>query len=453
MRCRPGRPNGLAACAHGLAAHVAVLCFAVVPLVVVPNLSTAADANGLQPTTALSMGLASATEGWVANGVSLFLTRDDGAHWNLLRLPGIEGDLATNLTGFASAGPQYLWFGGITGKGFGTCQHPTAPAGSSSVFAWGSVDRSTNGGHSWSEVRLPGCGVVTSLSFSSTKDGYALGPAATGTLAPYRGRLYRTVNGGRSWQLVSSVPFGGALVAPPSGSSTAFPSPSEGFAVSSYGTTAGWLYRTADGGKHWQKVALASPAGYSGPALFGTPQFFSANVGLVPALLKQKATGRGALVVFLTRDGGQHWAAVFAPPGNPSQGTVPFTAASPSHWFVYTGRWLYASDNTGASWTKLIPGPAAVAGAVHALQFASARDGWAIVGSSLEITTNGGRTWHQVGGGPFSPRSWGRAMSPGAQRCSARSCPDVAYLRLQRFHALGSPPSKKGAGRPSARRP
>jgi photosystem II stability/assembly factor-like uncharacterized protein len=348
------------------------------------------------------MGLVTPREGWVANGLSLFFTRDGGTDWQLLHPPGIGGDLANSLTSFASVGTQDMWFGAIAGRGFGTCQHPTVPARSGLVFVYGSVDRTTDGGRSWSEVRLPDCGVAGSLSFANADDGYALGPASTATLAPAQGRLYRTVDGGRSWQVVGPVPFGGALVAPRSGSSIAFPSPGNGFAVSSYARSAGSLYRTSDGGRQWQEVALPMPPGYSAAALFGTPQFFSAQVGLVPALVKQAGTGAKALVVFTTDDGGRHWATARAPSDRalalyPAQGTVPFSAATASSWAAYPGPRLYATGNGGATWTATAPGPVAPAGSVQALQLVSPRDGWAIVSSVLEVTTDPGKTWHRVG--------------------------------------------------------
>jgi len=73
--------------------------------------------------------------------------------------------------------------------------------------------------------------------------------------------------------------------------------------------------------------------GYLASALFGTPQFFSAQVGLVPALVKQAGTGAEALVVFTTDDGGRHWGTARAPSDKalalyPAQGTVPFSAAT-----------------------------------------------------------------------------------------------------------------------------
>jgi photosystem II stability/assembly factor-like uncharacterized protein len=348
------------------------------------------------------MGLVTAGEGWAANGLWLYFTRDDGAHWQLLHPPGIGGDLANNLTGFASVGSRDMWFAGITGRGFGTCQHPSVPARSGLVFVYGAVDRSTDDGRSWSEAKLPDCGVAGSLSFANAKDGYALGPASTGTYEPARGRLYRTLDGGRSWQVVGPVPFGGALGEPRSGSSIAFPSVDDGLAVSSYASSGGSLYRTSDGGSRWQEVALPVPPGYSARALFGTPQFFSPKLGVVPALLKQDRTSAEALAVFTTDSGGRQWALARAPADKalalyPAQGTVPFSAATASSWFSYPGPRLYATRNAGGAWAAATPCTAARAGGVQAVEFASALDGWAIAGSVLETTADGGRTWRRPG--------------------------------------------------------
>jgi hypothetical protein len=109
------------------------------------NLDVTAGASGLEPVSPFSMGLLSSGEVWAADGLSLYVTRDDGSHWQLFHPPGIGGDLATSLTGFASAGTKDMWLGGITGRGFGTCAHPTVPARARLVFSYGSVDHTTDG--------------------------------------------------------------------------------------------------------------------------------------------------------------------------------------------------------------------------------------------------------------------------------------------------------------------
>ena len=185
---------------------------------------------------------------------------------------------------------------------------------------------------------MPECGITGSLSFANTEHGCALGPASSGGPYPARGRLYRTLDGGRSWQ-VRRCPSKGcwsrrtAVAQLPS-------EPSEGFAASSYASSLGSLYRTSDGWRKWQQVTMPVPPGYSDRAVFGTPQFFSAELGVVPALLEQRSTGAPALVVFTTDDGGLKWSAVQTPAGKDlgpylADGTVPFSAASESSWSAY----------------------------------------------------------------------------------------------------------------------
>jgi hypothetical protein len=284
------------------------------------------------------MGLLSSGEVWAADGLSLYVTRDDGSHWQLFHPPGIGGDLATSLTGFASAGTKDMWLGGITGRGFGTRAHPTVPARARLVFSYGSVDHTTDGAAAGPR---PLCPNVVSQARSASPTPSTAAPSARRLVAARtrpRGRLYRTLDGGRSWQ-VRRCPSKGcwsrrtAVAQLPS-------EPSEGFAASSYASSLGSLYRTSDGWRKWQQVTMPVPPGYSDRAVFGTPQFFSAELGVVPALLEQRSTGAPALVVFTTDDGGLKWSAVQTPAGKDlgpylADGTVPFSAASESSWSAY----------------------------------------------------------------------------------------------------------------------
>jgi photosystem II stability/assembly factor-like uncharacterized protein len=131
--------------------------------------------------------------------------------------------------------------------------------------------------------------------------------------------LYRTSDGGASWQRVAGGPSTPQIATttddsygiPPFAASARlqFVTPSTGWLI---GTSTlpdlsndSWLYVTHDGGSSWQQVALAFPA--EALALW-RPTFFSEQEGVFPVLTFGPApqNAQGTLV-FSTQDGGQTW--------------------------------------------------------------------------------------------------------------------------------------------------
>src|SRR5207248_818013 len=180
-------------------------------------------------------GLVAPDMGWAMNGLGLWLTLDGGKTWRTITPPNVSaaGDAVARVNQIEFVDKRDGWISAsdIPGR---------AP-----LLRHLAIDRTTDGGRTWKSVIPPGCALCggTQLSFLDARHGYALlGP-------PPQSRLYETANGGETWRLIANPPFVGAIE---------FLNRSTALAV----TRSGVLYRTTDGGSHWQKVQLRAPPAY-----------------------------------------------------------------------------------------------------------------------------------------------------------------------------------------------
>ncbi len=237
--------------------------------------------------------------------------------------------------------------------------------------------------------------------------------------------LYRTTDGGKSWQKIISGLSTSQL---PTTSDDAYGiapltantrmhlvSPTTGwFAGTTFhrdGSGDGWLYVTHDAGVTWQKVVIPSPNKSVG---IGLPVFFKAQNGLLlisangPAPQYTQKT-----LPYTTHDGGQHWAwtEVTTSLYISSNNFIDMDHAwAPS--VNSTDRLIYATNDSGQHWSK-IPMQTTFK-QVTIFSFVSPEFGWATAtnferhlpepgggmrkGDIIAIlkTTDGGRTWHEV---------------------------------------------------------
>jgi subtilisin family serine protease len=200
----------------------------------------------------------------------------------------------------------------------------------------GVVARSLDGGRTWTRVSAPTsnnlyCINALNENVAIVGDGPDAGPA----------RLYRTTNGGQSWQVVNeSGSFWNVIhfFDAQNGIAQSDPvSPTSGFI----------LVRTADGGATWTPIAQQVAAGNGEFGLVGSMQFVG-NAGWF-------GTNQGR--VFRSTDAGNTWSST--------------TAAGNNDWLLVVS---FASPNTGV-----------VGG--YTLQNQQ------IANSVLRRTTDGGQTW------------------------------------------------------------
>ncbi len=137
--------------------------------------------------------------------------------------------------------------------------------------------------------------------------------------------LYRTSDGGASWQRIASGPSTPQIATttddayglPPFAASARlqFVAPSTGWLIGSSshadGSSYSWLYATHDGGASWHQVALAFPA--EALALW-RPTFFTTQEGLFPVQTFGPAPQyTPGTLIYRTRDGGQTWTSTAVP--------------------------------------------------------------------------------------------------------------------------------------------
>jgi photosystem II stability/assembly factor-like uncharacterized protein len=357
-------------------------------------------------------GLLAAGEGWAANGVAFYFTRDDGAHWKTLDVPKLTGgDVVANLAAATSVGSNEILLSYPTARAYGSCADPTGGGPSAAVYSIGSVARSTDHGRTWQLATLPGCVVATSLSFVNSRTGFAL---AESTSPPLRAWLLVTGDGGRTWQRVAQAPFAGPIE---------FATATEGWGVAGpvahergglSATLGGALYRTTNGGRTWQRQPICTTA--SAPGTFticGQPRFFGPNAGVLPVTTVDRQADREWQTIYRTTNDGRTWTGSRLPSvpvggrplSQPGQAGK-FVAVSASHWIDLVSGRLYTTTDAGSHWTTLIPTPPFSASHVFEFDFASAHDGWLLMDpvspsadppSVFDYTNDGGRTWHPLG--------------------------------------------------------
>jgi photosystem II stability/assembly factor-like uncharacterized protein len=265
------------------------------------------------------------------------------------------------------------------------------------------VDRTVNGGLTWQVSPLPTSLFPTGwngarVDFLNSQDGWLsvqpyAPPGTTRTSV-----ILTSTDGGASWTVVSDA-------APVS--EISFLTPQTGWGISPDGTT---LYRTSDGGETWQQVPLPSPNGgsHSGAGTRPTlsmPVFFGDRGVLLAVPLS------GNAVIETTSDAGQSWNRQNAPfrpePVYPqiaattvepscSQCSItthePFAIVTSSDWVYWDGGRVYTTRDAGRTWRSTQPnvsfygiatsvttiGGQPIPASSDPLQFPSTNEGWAV---------------------------------------------------------------------------
>jgi hypothetical protein len=169
--------------------------------------------------------------------------------------------------------------------------------------------RTVNGGRSWQEQ--PGSATGSNggeqvIGFTSPTDGWRQ-QFTTGSNAPYL--LETTADGGETWtEVPQESGNGGCMFA-----LDAFANPADGYAAPRLAEGFGapppqpFIWRTVDGGRSWFRLALPRPAEVAGVAAYDSPpSFVTATVGILPVSYRV-ATGASTLAFYVTSDAGRSW--------------------------------------------------------------------------------------------------------------------------------------------------
>ena len=251
---------------------------------------------------------------------------------------------------------------------------------------------------SWHERVLDADQGFRGLDAVDRRTAWVTGGSVTGGV----GRVFRTTDGGRTWQDVSPPGTEGLLFRDVEARSARVA------VILAIGDgEASRIYRTADGGAHWTAAFVNDdPA-----AFYDCMAFFPG--GRRGLALSDPVDGRFRILA--TRDSGRSWS-VLPSTGMPDSSTEAAFAAS-GDCLVTAGRTayfgsgggasrVYRSDDLGFTWTatdsEIPPGPSA---GVFALTFRTPRHGIAVGGDFTDpadgvdavSATSDGVSWHSVG--------------------------------------------------------
>jgi photosystem II stability/assembly factor-like uncharacterized protein len=315
--------------------------------------------------------------GWAVGSSGIYAT-SDGSHWVLQYRSGepFGGvDFISATTGWA-VGVRQL---------FGT----------------------TDGGAHWTALGQ-GPKPLRSVHFATSTLGWGIAGGASiaavhGSLIPAAaGTLVRTTDGGQTWQPMNS---------PADPQTVCFSDPMQGW----LGTSGGGVYRSLNGGSSWQKVLQRANVE---PGIPETTLVECAGPNALWVLFEggNAAAGHIPYIAYATVDG-QHWQAVLGEsmtegnlmsglPAGPDSYPGSFSVVDPQH-AVFIGDGPIADRASAVAATaSCCSGSVVSSGVIHGAQetdgaaFISTTIGWTIVrldagAFAIEATRDGGWTWTQ----------------------------------------------------------
>lgn len=225
--------------------------------------------------------------------------------------------------------------------------------------------RTTDAGQSWHTLTRDSLGAAQFLFSKIDFVNIDSGVVATS----YGEELFRTLNGGATWQAISPDTLNGYNL-----SDVYFYNGGLGFLTTTGNSNPSWnakIYRTTDFGLSWQVVKE-----WDDQHSFYKIHFTDAQNGFVGG-----SNGR----LFRTTDGGTTWTETVANPGN---NITALWATSPGAIYSNVLGTVYQTTNAGAMWNPQLMTPSAI---VTDIQFSpSGQTGFLIGGTQIYKTTNGG---------------------------------------------------------------
>jgi photosystem II stability/assembly factor-like uncharacterized protein len=278
----------------------------------------------------------------------------------------------------------------------------------SADVAWLDVDaepttaqlfRTLDGGQSWQDIGTVPSGCA--LQFIDVSNGWCY--TLQGALGSMGVELYRTQDGGVSWQLISRTTGDGTpetVDGLPFGCDKQLTFTSDNVVWASSFCAGGnpYLETSTDGGAHWHAV---TPPPF--PAWAAPPEGEGLSVPAVDgkdvAIVDLGGLGPGGGAIDTSSDGGRSWRVHPLPTASSGQYWY-VDLVDPTHWRATDGDVILSTDDAGAHWRRWTP-----AISMHdqygtlELNFISPEIGSASDPSDrtpLWSTTDGGMTWTKV---------------------------------------------------------
>ncbi len=301
--------------------------------------------------------------------------------------------------------------------------------------AAGQIVATTDGGASWTALRVPTSLAIHDVAFPTTVVGYAVSEAGT---------LYRTSTSGLSWSILGSV--GGAPTALLAAS---------GSTLVAVGPTG--LRRSTDSGATFAPV--------SGSVVLGRKhrRLLRRRLSAFPLFSGAEMAGSAMIAwgddAIESTDGGAHWTLIPRPLRNGNMESLSFVTAT-SGYAVSRHR-LFFTSNRGRTWKEIDSLASEALGGEGTIAFSSAGDGYALFAggvNELLHTADGGRTWTRealprkvealaaggavdyAAGGPlgasgiFTTTTGGRTSSASQLRLSIVGRRKLSRAKLRRAH-------------------
>jgi hypothetical protein len=268
--------------------------------------------------------------------------------------------------------------------------------------------RTTDGGRTWLSLGRPAshsCSApgTTFLSFVDARHGWLEPVSPTGPA----GSLFKTGDGGLSWEQIATGPPGpGGWL--PCAAPIRFVSLSTGWMGRCDESRSG-AFSTTDGGRRWTRTAIGV-----GDARLDLP-WFNGSEGVEAATVGTGATGESghtrAVVFSITHDGGRVWTTRSTRPiascvlSGYNTDLWPTGIVNSRVWWIVSGRdepTVQITTDGGRTWTTTVAhGLPSRPCSVVDVSAAGARTAWLVArvnkyGSALFRTIDGGRHWRPV---------------------------------------------------------
>ncbi len=270
----------------------------------------------------------------------------------------------------------------------------------------GQLYATENGGRRWDKKAV--VGITNGLSFVSPKIGWRLTHIDAATGGQELVEIWKTADGGMHWDRVAATfPDSKLRNFPLDGIKTgiAFTSSGTGWVSGMMTNVEGfpWLYETTDRGQRWEQREFLNSDDFKGSLVEAqAPLLFGSRKVIIPVFVNKLDTDsdRFLLRFFRTNNGGASWS-TSAPLACGDQTPEAFAYSFVNEndgWTIADGT-LYKTVDGGDSWNKveLLADDKDALSHVTALSFFDSHDGW--LSSSVKglyRTKDGGLTWIPV---------------------------------------------------------